>query len=162
MNKTIIAIIILVILIIAGGYLLLRIPEAQAPLGESSPTTSGVPVPNTETSKTVVIPTPPTKNTPSKNAVAYNNTGYSPSALSVKVGTIVIFQNNSSFTMWPASAFHPTHAVYPTTGGCIGSTFDACKGIQPGGSWLFKFDIAGNWKYHDHLKPNYFGTIVVE
>ena len=64
--------------------------------------------------------------------------------------------------MWPASAFHPTHKAYPTTGGCLGSTFDACKGVLPGESWSFKFDIAGSWKYHDHLKPIVFGTIVVE
>ena len=64
--------------------------------------------------------------------------------------------------MWTASAVHPTHRAYPTTGGCLGSTFDACKGVQPGASWSFRFDIAGTWKYHNHLNPNNTGAIVVE
>lgn len=88
--------------------------------------------------------------------------GFLPAALTVKVGTIVTFQNKSSNPSWPASAIHPTHALYPTTGGCIGSTFDACKGIPPGESWSFKFDKAGNWKYHDHLNPAKWGTVVVQ
>ena len=29
-------------------------------------------------------------------------------------------------------------------------------------SWPFKFDIAGNWKYHDHLSPKNFGAIIVK
>ena len=41
-------------------------------------------------------------------------------------------------------------------------TFDACKGVKPGESWPFKFDIAGNWKYHDHLNPKNFGAIIVQ
>ena len=64
--------------------------------------------------------------------------------------------------MWPASAMHPSHKEYPTTGGCLGSAFDACKGVKPGESWPFKFDIAGNWKYHDHLNPKNFGAIIVQ
>ena len=31
-----------------------------------------------------------------------------------------------------------------------------------GDSWSFKFDIAGAWKYHDHLSPKHFGEIIVE
>ncbi|MEK9182927.1 MAG: hypothetical protein AAB849_00245 [Patescibacteria group bacterium] len=73
-----------------------------------------------------------------------------------------MFKNQSARSMWPASGFHPTHTVYPTTGGCLGSTFDACKGVLPGESWSFQFDIAGSWKYHNHLNPADFGMIVVE
>ncbi|OHA38709.1 MAG: hypothetical protein A3G03_02780 [Candidatus Taylorbacteria bacterium RIFCSPLOWO2_12_FULL_44_15c] len=64
--------------------------------------------------------------------------------------------------MWTASAVHPTHRAYPTSGGCLGSTFDACAGVQSGNSWSFKFDISGTWKYHNHLNPGDTGTIVVE
>src|SRR3989344_2395368 len=65
-------------------------------------------------------------------------------------------------TYWPASASHPSHTVYPTTGGCIGSTFDACKGLAQGESFDFTFNEAGEWKYHDHLNPGRTGTIIVE
>ena len=94
--------------------------------------------------------------------VTYTDTGFSPSVLRVKVGDAVVFTNASSGTMWPASASHPTHKVYPTTGGCLGSTFDACRGFEPGTSWTFRFDFAGTWGYHNHLHPSSTGTIIVE
>ncbi|OGI71048.1 hypothetical protein A3B84_02490 [Candidatus Nomurabacteria bacterium RIFCSPHIGHO2_02_FULL_35_13] len=145
MNKTFVTVLILVIIVL-GGYFLLQNPEAQAP-------TTGTPISLPVTDQSVLV---------DENVVVYSDTGYSPSTLNVKVGDIVTFKNNSSMSMWTASAMHPTHAVYPTTGGCLGSTFDACKGVQPGDSWSFKFDIVGSWKYHDHLKPSFFGTVVVK
>ena len=93
--------------------------------------------------------------------ITYSDTGYSPSALTVPRGATVAFRNSSTKNMWPASAMHPTHGVYPTTGGCIGSTFDACQGIPPGGSWSFRFDVPGTWRYHDHLTPTFFGAVTV-
>ncbi len=99
---------------------------------------------------------------PQARFISYTDNGYTPSAIIIKAGEEVAFKNDSSKTMWPASAMHPTHAVYPATGGCLGSTFDACAGIQPGDAWSFIFDIPGAWKYHDHLSPTYFGVITVE
>ena len=149
MNKTFTTVLILIIIVL-GGYFLLKNPKAQAPTIET-------PVISTSTGDT--DNSVPSAN---QNVITYTNTGYSPSTLTVQVGTTVTFKNESSMAMWTASASHPTHKVYPTTGGCLGSTFDACRGIQPGDSWSFKFDIAGNWKYHDHLKPSFFGTIIVK
>ncbi|OHA25032.1 MAG: hypothetical protein A3D52_00625 [Candidatus Taylorbacteria bacterium RIFCSPHIGHO2_02_FULL_44_36] len=101
-----------------------------------------------------------------RNSLSYpqtnTNSGYSPSILTVKKGETVTFKNQSSQSMWTASAVHPTHRAYPTSGGCLGSTFDACAGVQSGNSWSFKFDISGTWKYHNHLNPGDTGTIVVE
>lgn len=94
--------------------------------------------------------------------ITYTDSGYSPASVEIKTGTKVTFKNQSSVKIWPASAMHPTHAVYPTTGGCIGSTFDACREVAPGDSWSFVFDIAGSWKYHDHLNPGRFGAINVK
>src|SRR3989338_94647 len=89
--------------------------------------------------------------------VAYTDTGFSPSVLRVKVGDAVVFTNASSGTMRTASASHPTHKVYPTTGGCVGSTFDTCAGIEFGASWTFRFDFAGTWGYHNHFHPSFTG-----
>ena len=97
-----------------------------------------------------------------KETVTYNDEGFSPATLTVKAGTTVTFQNDSLEAFRPASADHPTHGVYPTTGGCAGSTFDACKNVQPGDPWSFKFDEVGTWEYHDHLHPEDTGTITVE
>ncbi len=98
----------------------------------------------------------------SKNVVSYTDAGFSPGTITIKAGDTVIWVNNSSNPLWVASAVHPTHGVYPTTGGCLGSTFDACKGFDPGTSWSFKFDSKGSWKYHDHLNPGARGKVVVE
>jgi len=95
-------------------------------------------------------------------AVFYTDSGFTPSVLTIKTGQSVTFVNDSSNDFWPASAVHPTHAGYPTTGGCLGSTFDACAALSPGSSWTFTFEIPGSWPYHDHLNARRFGTIVVE
>ena len=96
------------------------------------------------------------------NTILYTDNGFIPAVLTVKTGVKVTFLNRSSFQVWPASSNHPTHRLYPTTGGCAGSTFDACKGVNPDGSWSFIFSIPGAWKYHDHLSPARTGTVVVK
>jgi len=96
------------------------------------------------------------------NTITYSLFGYSPSTLEISKGTTVTFKNSAETSMWPASVIHPTHKEYPTTGGCVGSTFDACKEIAKGESWTFTFDKVGSWKYHDHLLPSRTGTITVK
>lgn len=132
---------------------------------------------NYKNSDTIVIPTPSMgsetpvlgSNTeemaigsPSDNVITYTDSGFSPGTITIKIGESVKFVNNSSQSVWPASAVHPTHRIYPTIGGCIGSTFDACRGLQPEESWSFTFEIKGTWKYHNHLNATQFGTVVVE
>lgn len=150
MSKIIIGLIIIAVVVMVGGYLLLNKSETPASLSSADVATIN------ENKEVSVTPTA------DQFVINYSNTGYSPNPLRVLVGATVVFKNESSRAMWPASAIHPTHTGYPTTGGCLGSTFDACRGVQPGDSWSFKFDVAGNWKYHDHLKPSVWGTIIVE
>lgn len=139
MKKLLIGIVILAVVILSG-YLLSN--KTTSPFQENNPA--------------------PAAEAPSENVITYTDDGYSPAPLTVKIGEVVTFKNESSRSMWPASALHPTHREYPTTGGCLGSTFDACMGVQPGDFWSFKFDIAGTWRYHDHLNPSSFGSIIVE
>ena len=134
--------IVILIIIIVGAYFIIK-----------GATKSSMPVLQVSENKTSVT---------KESVITYTDDGYSPSDLEITAGETVIFKNESQQSMWPASAMHPTHKDYPTTGGCLGSAFDACMGVQPGDSWSFKFDIAGNWKYHDHLSPKNFGAIVVE
>src|SRR3989338_6545119 len=79
--------------------------------------------------------------------VVYTDSGYLPPNLSIKKGDNVTFKNRSKKNMWTASAMHPSHREYPTTGGCVGSTFDSCKNIPPEEEWSFTFDLVGTWKY---------------
>ena len=92
--------------------------------------------------------------TPETNAVIYTDQGYSPATLTVKAGTSVIFKNQSTGQMWTASAVHPTHTILPE--------FDPKTGTPPQASYSFTFLKAGTWKYHNHLKPNHGGTVIVE
>ncbi len=151
MNKTI-TVIVIVAVVVLGGYFILK--AIYQPTPSVSQTSNQQPA----TQQPPASPVPIVK----ENVVTYTNSGYSPSTLTVKKGQTVIFKNESSQSMWTASGNHPSHTLYPTTGGCLGSTFDACAGIQPGNSWSFKFDISGTWQYHNHLNPGDFGAITVE
>lgn len=100
--------------------------------------------------------------------ITYGDEGFAPQTLTVQVGTTVTWMNESSGEMWPATTAHPTHTVYP--GSSISkcgtaeeeTTFDACRGIAPGGDYAFTFNEVGDWKYHDHLNPTRFGSVVVD
>ncbi len=85
------------------------------------------------------------------------STGFVPNTLTIKVNDRVIFINKDTVPHWPASAVHPTHCEYK---GC--GVFDARKGLAPNEPYSMVFDLAGNWKYHDHLDPGMTGTIVVQ
>lgn len=95
--------------------------------------------------------------------ITMTDDGYVPRNPVIEVGTEVIFQNRATRALWPASNFHPTHKEYPEKNedNCLGSSFDACKPIQPGGAWWFTFNDVGEWGYHDHLLPGITGVITV-
>jgi len=150
---------ILILVVLAGVYFLLKgsgekpVSPVESPI--VSPADSGI-----ITEEPVILEDLDEAET--QSAITYTSGGFSPSVINVKKGEEVTFLNESGGAMWPASAIHPTHTLYPTQGGCVGSTFDACQGIEPGEAWSFKFDIAGSWKYHNHLNPSQTGTVVVE
>lgn len=86
--------------------------------------------------------------------VRYTNDGFQPKKLTVPVGTMVEFVNQSDKTMWIASNVHPEHEILPT--------FDQFKEVPKGQSYMYTFDKKGTWPYHDHINPALEGTIVVE
>jgi plastocyanin len=81
------------------------------------------------------------------------DSGFSPSNITVKSGTVVIFKNTSSKTYWPASNPHPTHTDLPG--------FDALRGLNNGETYSFTFTKLGVWGFHDHLNPTLDGRITV-
>lgn len=166
MKKNIIIIIIVAVILI-GGYFLFKatnqIPVSET-INEQSNETQQVNMPIE--SNTIQIQE---KNLPLQvNEVIYTDSGYSPSELKIKIGDTVTFKNESSSSMWTASAMHPSHIVYSGTSlqehcpDTQNTSFDTCKGIQPKDSWQFTFDKIGKWGYHNHLMPSHFGKIVVE
>ena len=85
--------------------------------------------------------------------IRYTDSGFEPKDVTVSLGTMVHFVNESSIDMWVASDDHPAHTDLPT--------FDQFKGGKPGEQFVYVFDQVGEWKYHDHLNPTAGGTIVV-
>jgi|SRR3989344_957257 len=167
MNKTAIIIIILGIIVI-GGYFLLKGPEATAPTDginipeeeATEPVSSEMPVIGEEGVEEMVVV--------NEKIITYSSAGFSLGELRVKAGETVTWKNESTQNMWVASAMHPTHMLYSETSlseHCPDSTataFDACAGTPPGESWSFTFTKVGTWAYHDHLHPTLFGKVVVE
>lgn len=96
------------------------------------------------------------------NIIEITSNGFSPNPLTIKQGDAVTWINKNTVEHWPASAIHPTHNVYPEPGGCIGSKFDACRGLKQDESFSFTFNEKGEWNYHDHLDVSKFGKIIVE
>lgn len=109
-------------------------------------------------------------NNPSEgnNVIEMSNSGFSPSTLTIAKGETVTFVSVDSGLHWPASDIHPTHTIYP--GSSIQkcgtaeqeNIFDSCGGLKEGESWSFTFKDVGNWNFHDHLHPQFTGTIIVK
>lgn len=85
--------------------------------------------------------------------VTLTESGFSLNDLKIDKGGTVKFVTNRGKDFWPASDHHPTHEIYPE--------FDSKKPLGSKESWSFKFTKEGVWKYHDHLEPQFTGTIVV-
>ena len=85
--------------------------------------------------------------------IVRTNDGYEPNEVTVKKGETISFLNQSDEFHWPASDVHPTHSIY--------SEFDPHTPVAPGDTWSFQFDEAGVWEFHDHIRANKKGTIIV-
>lgn len=100
--------------------------------------------------------------------IRMSEAGYEPANITIRVGDTVGFANVGLYGRWPASNIHPTHSVYPGThiDKCHTSDgvgmFDACTEMMPGETFYFTFHEPGNWRYHDHITPDFNGVIVVE
>lgn len=86
--------------------------------------------------------------------VHYTDKGFEPKTLTVPVGTMVEFINNSTTQMWVASNPHPQHDILPT--------FDEFEGVAKGQSYAYTFDKKGTWAYHDHINAAREGVIKVQ
>jgi len=96
--------------------------------------------------------------------VTYSNDGFSPQEITINKGESVTFINESGRGMWIASALHPTHKNYPikSDSDCLGSSFDQCQNSEPGATWSFTFNVEGEHGFHNHIRANHFGKVIVE
>lgn len=158
MNGNQITIIIVLVLVIFGGWFFLSGNMTGTP---SSGITNQVPAVGSTTPEMIV------ENTIPDVTVTYSGTGFTPKDITVTLGTKVNFVNQSSGKMWVASAMHPTHTAYSGTSlsqhcpDTTNSAFDECTGDESGKTYSFTFNKEGVWKYHDHINSKMFGSITV-
>jgi len=88
-----------------------------------------------------------------RTVVTYTGNGFAPNPVTVRVGAIVTFVNESTGGMWVASDVHPTHQILPG--------FDQLTSVQKGGMYEYTFDKVGTWRYHNHTNPQDAGSVVV-
>ena len=86
--------------------------------------------------------------------IIYSDHGYTPRTVRVTPGTKVIFENQSSSAFWPVSDPHPVHTDL--------SGFDAKEPLASGKTYSYIFEKVGTWNFHDHLRPNNRGSVIVE
>lgn len=137
-SKTVIGVVV-VLLVLAGGYYFLQLQSVQK---EPSATK------NTPASQSPIAPVEEEK------VIEITSAGFSPASITVSVGTTVRFVNKDFQLHWPASGVHPTHQV------CAG--LDALRPVNPEESYSFKFSVAKTCPIHDHLNPVTKGSIVVQ
>lgn len=113
---------------------------------------TGAPEPATNQSQETVGE--PQESQAQTTTISYTDSGFSPSNITISVGTTVVFVNNSASSMWVASDPHPVHTDL--------SEFDANRGYASGETYSFTFMAAGEWGFHNHLRPGDVGTITVE
>lgn len=141
---------VVVFVVIAGGFYIKASRSTVSPVKEIAPT----PV-ETDLKLPIVV-------------IIMDDNGYTPNAVTIKAGQRVEWKNESSGNFWPASNIHPTHTLYPDSSifKCLTpeeqNIFDACRPIASGKSYTFTFKYAGEWRYHDHLRANNTGTIIVQ
>lgn len=126
-------------------------PSETKPVEERKPAVTPAPKPNEITAPESEVVTKPK---PATQTIVMTSQGFSPSSLTIAVGTTVQFVNKDpDAPHWPASGVHPTHQICPG--------FDSLRPIEPEGSYRFTFTEAKTCPMHDHLNPSLRGTVVV-
>lgn len=137
---------IVVLLLVVGGWFLLRPQKQSSPEGQ--PVETAAPIesaaPSASEGATVME---------NKNMVSITASGFSPKEITIKVGESVSWENTDSANHTVNSAPHPTHTVYPPLNLGV---------IKPGEQKALSFPKAGTYKYHDHLNPSLTGSVTVQ
>lgn len=135
--------------------------------------------PTVSTPPAALVPEPPVSET---NAIQVTDTGFVPTSLRIKIGETVTWVSKATAPVWPAGDPHPTHDAHPSPAytlpgdqaksfgskACVeynirkGDVFDPCKLLLPEQTFTFRFGERGSWSFHNHVRPEHTGTIVVE
>lgn len=150
MNAKVLWSVVIVVLVLVAAVLLLNQGQRQQTTPEAAVTTP-TQVPTKEASPTAAIKEEGKMT--EENTVTATKDGFDPKSLTTKTGAEVTWVNQSGATISINSSPHPQHTDYPPLN--LGL-------VKDGESTSLVFDKPGTYKYHDHLNPKNFGTIVVE
>lgn len=152
MNKNLIYTIVVLILMVASVFALIKsnkeTKKEAADTTNTEVTEESVTTEETESTSTEEIITA------TEHEVIYGSMGFVPSNLEIKVGDTVSFKNESGKGMWVASNPHPSHSETPE--------FDAGISVATGNSWSFTFTEKGSFGFHNHLNSSQGGKIIVK
>jgi len=159
MGKSIIVIIF--VLVIAGVGILVMgrsnddakpdAEETSENQNQEQPLVNAVPAPGSEDVDEMVVDG---QNETVSAVVTYVDGGFDPKIIGpITPGSTVRFINESTSNVWVASADHPTHTKLPG--------FDSGPSISPGEEYLFTFESAGIWQYHNHFISSESGSVQV-
>lgn len=87
------------------------------------------------------------------STITYTNDGFSPASLTVKAGTAVTVNNDSSQLLQFDSNPHPDHTDNPELN--VGT-------VSPGKTKTVTVTVTGSHGYHNHLNTGDTGTLVVQ
>lgn len=147
MSRNTVITILVVLVILVGGWWLMRPKNTSAPTPvtvESTPTSQSTAAPSASEGAMVKE---------DKNLVTITTSEFSPKDITIKVGGTVTWVNSDSNDHTVNSAPHPTHTTYPPLNLNV---------IKPGEKKSLQFTQAGTFKYHDHLNPSLVGSVTVQ
>ena len=148
---------ILVGAIIIVGFIYFGGKKTMTPSEENTPSNASGSVVNigvSQGSPSAMAQTTPEAMAKAAATITYTDSGFVPSSVTIKTGETVQWVNQSNKPMWVASSPHPQHTDYPG--------FDELTGVEKGKSYTFTFTKVGTWKFHNHLTPKDFGSVVVK
>lgn len=137
-NLVIAAVVILALIV--GVWFLTRSDKTEVPQSETSTSESQ------SSASEAAIPMQEVK-------ISITAGGFSPKAITLRIGQSVTFENMDSANHTVNSDPHPIHNLYP---------FLNAEVIKSGESKTIIFEKAGKYTYHDHLNPSLTGSVTVE
>lgn len=142
MKKSVLIIVLVIVVLAGGAFALSKNKKNDTSTTSSTSSSSSTPSSDSNSSSSTATDT-----------ITYTNNGFSPSSITVKVGTKVTIKNNSSAALQFDSNPHPDHTDDPELN--VGT-------ISAGSSATVTVNNTGSHGYHNHLRSGDTGTIVVQ
>ena len=149
MNKNVAIAIAVILILLVGGWFLMRTKQ------QVTPVTSDIPV-STPAAAESTSPAASEGAAMSKNetSVKISSDGFFPKSITIKVGDTVTWMNKDTADHQVSSDPHPTHTLFPI--------LNKIGLIKAGDKKSLQFTTAGTFTYHDHLNPSLTGSVTVQ